>query len=1626
MKRVLAMSSVDPEELNKQIEERKKKDAEAKAQEKQKEDVKRHEEEAKKLYDFYGYDEKSIDKHAYIITIGRYKSEQNKKKFEKLKLDLKNKQNNKRAEIAKAGLSEKKIKQKNIEIAELEIRILYCNSKIDDAQTHYELFDKINTKATLNPTPKILDILKNQTVRINNAIQTQRGLLKTFEKNALAFAKAERSLSAEHLELANNLLTKSPREAIEDIKNSIGGRGKKAIKEKNAVLAYIQCERNKRDSEIDYQFSRKIFENSVRDASKEADATKELKEQLASLTTAINEREGYKKDLVATEAKKLENFNTLILLATEIEAITENIRKLSDKDKNEKLAELKQRLEALHLEDKQLNRQIDDANRLYSLSNYLIAEAAKDGDAKKLAAKLKDLKVAANRQKIYRKKLEAVERKILKTNTNKPKTKNDNERNELKKTQLTREKEDAELAHSMMTAFIEDAEKAERADNENADTDPDKKTNFEILKEQANQLREGIGGRRKYRKNVVFGQTKNRLALEEAENKHLEIEIKRKENKQRLDDPKFNQEKEDLKSLQKARNENKTGLESVILNRMSLRAIHEIGQLSLKDATLSLQEQQASRRVANAAQDHAIGRAFLTQAKADKNPSNLQSQFALMEITVAVRNVLTRQLEEEETRQLKKKNELQKAEFDVIEHKKKLEIEKETLKDMARTKDASSPEFIAQQSAVYASESQLQYKEWELKKLQRRQAEEATFDDRRLANAMKNENEANRLLKIILSPKTKVTERENAQKELKELKNNIKKEKELEEKLAPPARVKEREQYRTRLEKAEERRLEYTKKMNMLAMKELKASIIVDKLAEKRKKLEAKDEQIKREEADAKLLYDFSAKLLQISIDDTSQENKNGAAKKLKAQFKELKTASKIQKNLSDRISAIDKKMNSSLYLSLNIKTIAQLQRQKNDLIFGHTETQKLIQTAFDKKPPDPKGLAKDCKNLSAGIGGYSVFKGGLFGQERNREALDKYESLDSKNEKNLIESNIRLTAADAVKNEHPKRYKRALENHEDCTLLKEQSRRRLLDAKNDYDMGSRLLKRAVADEPQKPTKAERLALLKKQFAVLKVSIKARNKLVKRLEKIEKNAKKTERKDAKNIKKAEDRKESIEKDLKKANDTLTKLKETNPQIPYAINKQEEKIERLQEKLANQTAKIKFLKDKANGKKIRNDGLIARAKEFCNDANTPIKTVLGSTDEKAAKDRFTFIQDQANSADKTYKQERKSQNESYNTKIEEAKAYNKGKRQAKAVARKKKLAEAKQAAADAKAADANQGKTAPGTAATPAAATTAPTAKAGATSVSKKAKTRVTALGNKMAAGVKKAHKGAKKAHEDAKALAAAAKEGAEKLSDKVSERAGEFKKQATATGQRVKARTQTAAQNAKQGITKYAVKLSNPMLKRIQRRKARAATAPAAPKPPTPKTPAAPHSDSLNSISAPVHTSAAERAPSTVTKETNGRYIMEPKLDKGKPTKDFILYEVEPNSNRKIKVADITFKADENTQKKMMTAKFNTPIKEDTIGDAIKVIASVAAQCQPNDTTLYAKKPSGITSTFSNSDYNALVTTNCNEQFEKKHSQERTPQSLPSIAKDNNTVTNTADLALKEEKPSAPQKLSMH
>lgn len=1179
---------------------------------KQKEDSARHKQEAELLYKYYNYDGKSVNQHEHIITIGRYKSEEDKKTFEKSKLYLENQLIKKNKQIEERKLSEKRHRQKKIEIAELEIRISYYKNKIQDTQTHYELFDKINTKATLNPTPKTLNLLKNQTTRVNNAIQRQRRLLTTLKKHRLSLAKAERSLSTEHLELAKNLLTKSPQKAIED---SIGSGSKQAIKEKNAVLAYIQCERNKRDAKIDHQFSRKIFENAVRDASKEADVTKELKEQFASLATAINEREAHKKDLVTAEAKKLENFNTLIFLKKEIAKVTKNTIKFNDKeDRNEKLAALEQRLEALYLEDKQLNRQIDDANRLYIFSNQLIAEALKEGDAKKLAKKLQDLKVAANRQKIYRKKLEAVESKILKTNTKKPKTENNKERNELTKIQLNREKDDATLAHSMMTELIDNA--------------IEQKIDLTTLKTQSEQLKAGIGGTF-FKK--PFGQVKNRLRLEKAENKHLEIEIKRKENKQRLDIPKFDNTKRDLNLLRDAerheqeavqRGESK-GLESsVILNRMSLHQIRELGKLTITDATLSLEEQQALRRVENATQDHNIGRQFLEQARRDKNPANLQAQFALMVTTVADRNILRRQLEEEETRQIKKKNEIKKTVFEVVEHKKKLEIAKEELKSIERTGNTSSPEFRARQLAVYESAQKLQYKEWELKKLERRQAENATFDERRLKDAQKNALEANRLLTIILNPDPKAESkiRDQAIKDLKELKKRIEKEKKLERKLAPPDRVKERAQYRADLEKAEEKRLEHTKKMNALAIEEFKASLLVHPLTEKqnrlaaqrkrlRDKLETEDEQIKREEAEAKLLYEFSAKLIQLSIDNTSEDNVREAAKKLKAQFKELRRAANIQKNLRTRIETIDKKMNSRLYLSLNKKTKNQLQRQKNNLIFGHAETQKLIEAASKKNPLDLKalqGLRNDCKNLSTAIGGYSVLKGGFFGQEKNREALDKCETRYLENQKKL----------DNATNASPE--------HENYTLLKKQSKRRLAAAKRDYIMGDALLKAAVADEPKNPSKAERLANLVKQFAALDIAIQERNKVIKILEKIEEieeNAEKTKRKDEKNINNAEAEKASLVEKLETEKAALKTLEKAPPPLSQktmdAINKQAEKVKKLEEQIANKTNKIEHLTKIKDKNEKNNTQRIAAAKASYDKTTAAVENIAAKSSNEFA-------------------------------------------------------------------------------------------------------------------------------------------------------------------------------------------------------------------------------------------------------------------------------------------------------------------------------------------------------------------------------------------------------------------------
>ncbi|HRA43061.1 MAG TPA: hypothetical protein PLV31_05200 [Gammaproteobacteria bacterium] len=167
---------------------------------------------------------------------------------------------------------------------------------------------------------------------------------------------------------------------------------------------------------------------------------------------------------------------------------------------------------------------------------------------------------------------------------------------------------------------------------------------------------------------------------------------------------------------------------------------------------------------------------------------------------------------------------------------------------------------------------------------------------------------------------------------------------------------------------------------------------------------------------------------------------------------------------------------------------------------------------------------------------------------------------------------------------------------------------------------------------------------------------------------------------------------------------------------------------------------------------------------------------------------------------------------------------------------------------------------------------------------------------------------------------------------------------------------------------------------------------------------------------------AASQAASKVLRETKGQYVMESNSVTGS-LKSFILFEVNPVTKNKVEVAKITPVVNDNTQEKTMIAHFTSPIKD----TAINAVAGFAKECQRNDTTICPKTPSGVISTFSNSKHNSLVKKSFSKQFKQKNLKERFFQSLRDIAKkDNNTVTNTADLALKEEKPSAPQKLSMH
>lgn len=1147
---------------------------------------------------------------------------------------------------------QEQIKRNKERIAELEISIEHDLKSLEDSAAHYEFFDKINKAAQKSPTPETMRQLKKQTKRINNAIKNQKEIRETLKKHEMDAKKALSLLSKEEAELAQHILSNPPKTSIKDIE-------KTRLKEVSQnMLTYIQAERNKRDASIDYELSRKIMENASKNFEASHDSTKELKKQFARLNKVRKTRDAYIKDLNDAEDRKLKHFNEGAAVATSIAEMNKAIQEEQDKTKKEELiAALNMKLEARKREAEKIERDIDDANRLHAFTNKLMEEASKTGDIKKLAKQTAELKIAADKQKKYSDRLANIEKKIA--NYKNSKKSHNKQHDDLRKAQLEREREDAIVAHAMMGELIDQA--AEQEDTSN-------------LSSQVKQLREGIGGKRKYTRRA-FGQTRNRLALEKAENNLLQTQIRRKKNKKDLD-ARSKHLAESEANLKREQENVKTPPENLrSLGNLTIDNIRAVGALSVKDAELTLDEKQKLRRVEDAKQDHDLGRKILEKARKDKSPAKLPEQFKLMEAAVSNLNKLRKQLEYEEDRQLKKKNEIRKAEFEVTALKKRHDIEKTILAG----KTPGTEDFINQQAIVNKHEAKLQRQEWELKKLKRREAENKIFDEKRLANAEKNARDANTYLRIIADPNASPANVKNAKDKLAALTKKIEAEKKLEKKLAPPARVKERDKYRENLEKAEAKRLEHTKKMNALALEELKIKIVIanrqgtaaadaalKELEEKRGAwLKIRGAQIEREEKDAALLYEFSNKLLQESMQDTSREK----AKALKKQFKALRKVNNIQKDLRDRIKKIDRKMNSRLYASLNLKTKAQLQRQKDDLTFGHQETQKLIETALTKNPPDPIQLAKDCENLREGIGGRRKYTNRKFGQERNREVLDKYESLDTKNKDKLKESEERLAAAEATQTEHPNRYRRALEHRDDRKRLQEQSDRRLTDANSDYNIGKELLRKAVADEPKNPSKSQRLAGLKKQFSALESAIKARNKLASRLEKIEKNAQKTKRKDAKKIKAAEKRLAKLEKRLEKESKNLDKLDPNDKNYDKKLERHLAKMDALQEKIENQQDKIGYLKDQQIANATRNNKLIEQAKGLYTRAQGVVKDVgSGKMDEKTAKKTFDQMNESAKSADKANKKAQRVQNKTYQSNIKKSRAAHRKQRLAKAAAR----------------------------------------------------------------------------------------------------------------------------------------------------------------------------------------------------------------------------------------------------------------------------------------------------------------------------------------------------------------------
>ncbi len=429
------------------------------------------------------------------------------------------------------------------------------------------------------------------------------------------------------------------------------------------------------------------------------------------------------------------------------------------------------------------------------------------------------------------------------------------------------------------------------------------------LPKQCKQLREGIGGKRKFTRRP-FGQERNRLNLEEAQNKQLNNKLKLDKNTANLD--KF---KEKLpKTLD---------TQEVDLQNSLPKDVEKIGKFTTKNNKLSLIDKQSNRRIDNAAADHVIGNAFLEHVRNPKpiDPSklkNLEQQFTDLKAAVKERDKLTKGLEKEESRQLKNSNKILSAEFKLQAEKNKLNLATE-----------NTPEYVKQNSKV-------ERQRLENKKLERRQLENALRDEKRLNNAASMHDRANNLMRTMLDPNMTDEDKAAARKEFEGLKQEVKDAKKREKELAPAAAVNTRATFRNNLEKAEAQEIRLNRRADLLALKEDN-----EKNRGKTEKVKSKQAQVERRRSDSELMYNFANGLL--------QERQQGAQPELSVkdfnkQFKNLKTADKL--------------------------LTEQRKKSGPEESQGYAMMKQLITEQFASESPNTKQLATDCKNLRNGIRG--------------------------------------------------------------------------------------------------------------------------------------------------------------------------------------------------------------------------------------------------------------------------------------------------------------------------------------------------------------------------------------------------------------------------------------------------------------------------------------------------------------------------------------------------------------------------------------------------------------------------------------------------------------------------------